>query len=254
MTSINIIGTGNLAWHIASALKDAPNYELNAIVARSENACHDFKQLANSCVSIEDLTPAGLTLIAVSDDAIVTLTKKIPYTSGLFVHTSGCVSIDVLSKFAHSGVFYPLQSFSKGDPIDFKDIPICIEAEDEDDLNVLEKLGLALSQKVNRISSEERKKLHLAAVFINNFTNHCFTIGQDLCHTHSLSFDLLKPLLAKTAEKALHADPSKMQTGPAKRNDIKTMNQHLDQLEDSLQKEVYLTLSKAITTYYGKKL
>ena len=254
MTAINIIGTGNVAWHLAKAIKSLPQYHLQAIAGRSTKANQDFKNLADTYVSIDNLTPAELTIIAVSDNAIASLAEQIPYTTGVFVHTSGSVTMDVLSHFKRYGVFYPLQSFSKEDTISFNEIPICIETKNDNDIKVLEGLGFALSEKVKRISSPERKQLHLAAVFVNNFTNHCYTIAQELCEKNKLSFDLLKPLLAKTTKKALQGNPEASQTGPAKRNDTQTIQTHLDLLDDSLHKEIYIALSNAITSHYGKKL
>ncbi len=254
MTSINIIGTGNVAWHIATALQNANGFSLQAVAGRSENSLKDFKLLAKDTGLLNTLSPAALTIIAVADDAINKVIKNIPYTTGLFVHTSGSAPMSVLSQFENHGVFYPLQSFSKEVSVDFKEIPICIESHDKKNVAILEGLGFALSEKVKEISSKEREQLHLAAVFVNNFTNHCFTIAQDLCDEKALSFDLLRPLLETTAIKALANRPDTIQTGPAKRNDTETLKSHIKQLSNPKQQEVYKTLSAAITSYYGKKL
>lgn len=254
MRTINIIGTGNVAWHLANALQGLSQYELVTIAGRSEKAVSSFKKLANTCLRLDQLKAADITLIAVSDNAVQEVSEKVPYQTGMFAHTSGSVALDALSRFEHYGVFYPLQSFSKEDKIDFGEIPICLEVANESDKGFLENLALTLSEKVTHISSTERAQLHLAAVFVNNFANHCFTIGQELCEQHNLSFDLLKPLISKTVEKALHNNPALSQTGPAKRNDSQTIAAHLNLLDDINYKNVYKTISKAITSYYGKKL
>lgn len=254
MRTINIVGTGNVAWHLATAIKGLSHYKLQSIAGRSDKAIKNYQDLQASFCLIQELRQADITLIAVSDDAVHQVSKTIPYDTGLFAHTSGSVALDALSHFEHYGVLYPLQSFSKKDSITFKEIPICIEVAIESDIGILENLALALSKKVTRISSSERAQLHLAAVFANNFTNHCFTMAQELCEKHKLSFDLLKPLIVKTVNKAILSNPVLSQTGPAKRNDTQTINRHLNLLENPNYKEVYTTMSKAITTYYEQKL
>ena len=254
MTSINIIGTGNVAWHMAQTLSTAENYSLQGVAGRSKKSLEDFKSFAKETTQIHKLTPSDITMIIVSDEAIQKVLKDIPYSSGLFVHTSGSVPINALKTYSNCGVFYPLQSFSKEVGLNFKEVPICIEASSKLNLGVLEELGFALSEKVTKISSAQRKKLHLAAVFVNNFSNHCFTIAQELCDQEEVPFDLLRPLLNTTANKALSHKPSEVQTGPAKRNDQETIASHINQLSNPMQQEVYKILSEAITQYYGKEL
>lgn len=254
MITINIIGTGNVAWHMAKALQALDAYTLQAIAGRSKNSLKDFELFTATTSTIDKLKAADITMIIVSDDGIKKVIKDIPYTTGLFVHTSGSVPMSVLTQFKHHGVFYPLQSFSKDITVNFKEIPICIESSMEKDTLILKALGFALSESVTEITSIQRQKLHLAAVFVNNFTNHCFTIAQEVCDDNKLSFDLLRPLLSSTAQKALTHRPDKVQTGPAKRNDQETLKRHIEQLQNPKQQEVYKALSKAITSCYGKKL
>lgn len=254
MKTINIIGTGNVAWHLAKALHYTKEYSLQAIAGRSKKNLKEFSSLASSVCKISDLDPATITIIAVSDDAIALVTKSIPYSNSLFVHTSGSVPMSALDYYEHYGIFYPLQSFSKGTAINFKEVPICVESHKEVDVTILTDLGFALSENVTQVSSAQRKKLHLAAVFVNNFSNHCFTIAQELCEDNKVPFDLLRPLLLATAKKALKHDPNQVQTGPAKRGDQEIMAAQKEQLSNPEQKEVYQALSRAITTYYGKKL
>ena len=132
-------------------------------------------------------------------------------------------------------------------------IPLCLEAENITDYLVLETVAKSISDAVYSISSEQRKALHVAAVFVNNFTNHLYQIGQEICEEHNVSFDILKPLIAETANKINTLSPIDAQTGPAKRNDITTIKSHLSYLSDENQKNIYALLTKSIQNN-GKKL
>ena len=143
------------------------------------------------------------------------------------------------------GVFYPLQSFSKGNFVDFSTLPFCLETEQEIDFVTLQSLAKLVGSKTYRLNSDQRKKIHIAAVFVNNFTNHMYAIGKDICDVHKIPFEILHPLIAETAKKITHITPKEAQTGPAKRNDKETMKTHLEQL-NSQQKELYSIITKAI--------
>ena len=142
--------------------------------------------------------------------------------------------------------FYPLQTFSKNTEINFKTIPICIEAEEENDLKLLQKLGESISKKVVNISSNERAQIHLAAVFVNNFVNELYHISEDILKEKGLDFELLKPLISETAKKIEMLSPAKSQTGPAKRGDTATIEKHKSMIKHKLQKKVYKSLTKSI--------
>jgi len=152
------------------------------------------------------------------------------------------------------GVFYPLQTFSKQKEVNFKGIPICIEASRKEDVEMLQKIATALSDSVYKISSDQRKSLHLAAVFINNFSNHMYQIGNEICEENALPFSILKPLIKETAAKIDALDPKQAQTGPAKRNDQQTIAKQLKQLENKSYKKVYEVLTESIIQTHGKKL
>ena len=183
----------------------------------------------------------------------IEFSSELPIKDQLVVHTSGSVSCQDLAEHNRRGVFYPLQSFSKNRESNFKEIPICIEAEFNKDLLLLEELAAALSDDVYFIDSDQRKKLHLAAVFVNNFVNHLYQIGHDICAREALPFEILKPLIAETARKIEEMTPSDAQTGPAKRNDLKTINEHLELLSDD-HKALYQLISKSIQATHGKEL
>jgi predicted short-subunit dehydrogenase-like oxidoreductase (DUF2520 family) len=150
-------------------------------------------------------------------------------------------------------VFYPLQTFTKGKRLAYDQIPFCLEAENEDDYILLTALAQSVSPAVYRISEDQRKALHVAAVFVCNFTNHLYQIGNDLCDEHQVPFAILQPLIAETAAKIETLTPQQAQTGPALRGDTATLNRHLAALTDATQKQLYQLLTKSIIDH-GKKL
>ena len=141
---------------------------------------------------------------------------------------------------------HTLQTFSKNKDLDFKVIPICLESENATDYQLLEKVAKTISAKVFAINSEQRKALHIAAVFVNNFVNHLYKIGSDICNENQVPFEILKPLIQETAEKIMILSPDEAQTGPAKRMDNKTIESHLKFLTDENQKHIYKILTQSI--------
>ena len=143
--------------------------------------------------------------------------------------------------------FYPLQTFTKGKKVDFKKIPICIEAEQDNDLKILEQLAVLISEKTHLINSQQRKALHVAAVFVNNFVNHLYQIGSEICQENQIPFSILEALITETASKIERLSPKNAQTGPAKRNDKGTIDAHLDFLKSDVSKqEIYKLLTQSI--------
>ncbi len=254
MISIVVIGFGNVGRHLCEAFQKAEDAALVQIYNRSEIFLPESLQSVQVTHSISDLVKADIYLIALPDDIIPEFSTKLPKNSSLVVHTSGGVSINKLNYHKHRGVFYPLQSFSKSRKPEFKKIPICIEAELKSDLELLRELGACISKKVVEITSEERSRLHLSAVFVNNFVNHLYHISDSLLEEADLDFDLLKPLIRETAMKIEAMSASEAQTGPASRGDTKTLEKHLHLLKDSPYKEIYERLTVSIQETYGKKL
>ena len=160
--------------------------------------------------------------------------------------------MDALKNTGSKGVFYPLQSFSKEKTVDFTQIPFCLEAENKDDLSKLETLVSVLNGKIYHINSEQRKSIHVAAVFVNNFTNHMYTIADDICKQYDVPFEILTPLIEETSLKIKNLSPKEAQTGPAKRNDTETIQNHLNLLSRA-QQDIYLKITQSILDY-GKKL
>ena len=253
MIRVSIIGSGNLAQHLIVAFSKTTDIELVQVFARKDAAVAHLINPDKIYTNFNDIIAADLFIIAITDDAITEVSAAIPFSNELVVHTSGSVSIAAIDNKNRQGVFYPLQTFSKSKEVDFKTIPICIETKNEKDFQILEKVAKSISNTVYKINSEQRKALHIAAVFVSNFVNHLYQIGNDICIENDLPFDILKPLIQETANKILTLPPNQAQTGPAKRKDTQTIIAHLSFLSDENQKEIYKMLTKSIIDN-GKKL
>ncbi len=253
MISISIIGSGNVAQHLIKAIEKSNQLELVQVFARNPESISNLISLDKITTEIMNLKEADLYIISVSDDAIQSVSQSLIFKNQLVAHTSGSVAMDELCDTNKKAVLYPLQTLSKKKEVDFRTVPLCIEAQNETDLQFLEKVAQELSDHVYHVDSEQRKSLHVAAVFVSNFTNHLYTIGNDICTEHRVPFEILKPLIAETAKKIQTLAPVDAQTGPAKRNDSTTINKHLTILTDENQKDIYKILTKSIIDH-GKKL
>ena len=234
--NVVIIGSGNLATQLALALSEK-GIGVKQVYSRTLEAAQELAEKVDAEFTndISRLAPdADLYIISVKDAAIQEVLMNLSLDQNrLVVHTAGSVSIEALSSFTHHyGVFYPLQTFSKYRAADFSDIPICIEANDSAALIQLQELAQTLSSSVHPINSEERKTLHLAAVFVNNFVNHLYAIGAEILHNQKLDFNLLKPLIHETAAKIDTWHPLVAQTGPARRKDQAIISAQLKMLQD----------------------
>lgn len=194
---------------------------------------------------------ADLYLIAVSENAIPEILEKINLHNKLIVHTAGSVPVDILQPYSdHYGVFYPLQTFSKQDDINFREVPFCIEANSPENMEKLVDLAQNISDDVREINSEQRRILHLAAVFACNFPNLLYIIAEHILHENNLDFDILLPLIKQTTLKITKDSPANLQTGPAIRNDMETIHKHLELLEDKpVYKEIYKLLTATVISY-----
>lgn len=228
MISVAILGNGNVATHLYTAFSKAANIVITQISSRK----------------LDSIPSSDVTIIAVSDDAIQQVSQSISNRNGLIVHTSGAVAMNAIAG-KRKGVLYPLQSFTKNAIVDFNKIPFCLETSDKDDFILLENVAKSIGNKIYQIDSEQRKKLHVAAVFVNNFTNHMYTIANDICEKNNVPFEILYPLIEETAKKIQSISPKEAQTGPAKRNDVQTIQNHLENLNLQQQK-IYQLLTKSI--------
>ena len=253
MIKITIIGSGNVAQHLIEAFAKSNAVEIIQVYSRTQK---EISPLLDSSKIVNDwnaLKEADLYIIAVADDAIASVSTQLPFENRLVVHTSGSASMDSLDSKNRKGVFYPLQTFTKGKTIDFKTIPFCLETQFENDYTLLEKVASSISESVYKIDSHQRKALHVAAVFVNNFTNYLYQLGNEICQENHVPFDILKPLILETAEKLLTLSPKDAQTGPAKRNDISTIEAHESFLSNENQSTIYKILTQSIQNH-GKKL
>lgn len=257
MQKVIVIGSGNLAQHLIVAFQNSQikgsETELIQVFSRKKEALIHLVDSSKITSDYNQLLEADLYIIAVSDDAIASVSSQLPFQDRLVVHSSGGVAIDVLDNKNRKGVFYPLQSFTKNKAVDFRNIPICLESENTADFQLLEKVAKSISDSVFAIDSHQRKALHVAAVFVNNFTNHLYQIGNEICQENQIPFDILKPLILETAQKIMHLSPEKAQTGPAIRNDKKTIEAHELFLSHKNQSTIYKLLTQSIQDN-GKEL
>lgn len=244
---ISIIGAGNLAWHLAQELEKADHLIIEVFSRKLKNARALTSRLYDA-LPIDKLnfssSNAEVFIIAVTDDALPEVVSKIVLPeNAVAAHTSGSFSI----RNPEMGVFYPLQTFTKQTSVNFKEIPICIEALNETTENVLSEIAKSISKKVLFLNSEKREALHLAAVFACNFTNHLLSNAKTILDREGLEFSLLEPLIIETIEKALEFDPDKVQTGPAARRDKQLINDQFKYLKKypELQK-IYKSLTESI--------
>ncbi len=254
MIRVVILGAGNVAKHLYNAFLNQKQVKVIQCYNRKNLQLHPGQKKETIIKDIHLLKDADIYVLAVSDDAIEKVSGMLPFKNKLVIHTSGSAPMQIINGANKSGVFYPLQTFSKDKIVDFATIPICIEAENKTDLDILRKLAASLSNKVYTISSEQRSVLHVSAVFVNNFTNYLFSIGSDICNEHKVPFEILHPLIQETAQKVMEMDPNKAQTGPAMRKDVNTIERHLKILTNTTQQNIYTTLTKAIQSKYGKEL
>lgn len=249
MIKVSIIGSGNVAQHLIKAFTESQNMgnaELFQVFSRHKDNVAHLVADDKIVTDFNFLEEADLYIIAVSDNAIADVSSQLPFKNRLVVHTSGSVSLNDLDTDNRKGVFYPLQTFSKNKPVDFSVIPICLESENATDFQLLETVAKGISDAVFAINSEQRQALHVAAVFVNNFVNHLYQIGSEICQENQVLFDILKPLIQETAEKILTLTPADAQTGPAKRNDSSTIATHLAFLTDENRKAIYQLLTQSI--------
>ncbi|WP_298136876.1 Rossmann-like and DUF2520 domain-containing protein [Flavobacterium sp.] len=253
MISISIIGSGNVAQHLIKTILKSEQLELVQVFARNQESISHLVSKDKITSEITTLKEVDLYIISVSDDAISSVSKSLLFSDKLVAHTSGSVAMEELSNHNRKAVLYPLQTLSKKKEINFKEVPLCLEAENEWDLKLLKQVANTISDNVFEVNSEQRKSLHVSAVFVSNFVNHLYKIGSDICTEHNVPFEILKPLILETAQKVQIMEPNEAQTGPAKRNDTSTINKHLAILTDENQREIYKILTKSIIDN-GKKL
>lgn len=247
---ITLIGSGNIATHLGAAFRNAGHRIVQVYSRNMQNAAllayHIGAEAIDDLNSINPET--DIFIIAISDDAIASIVQQLAKYDKLIVHTSGATDLYTLLAFTDkAGVFYPLQTFSKTKEVDFRTVPLCIEGATESATQALKELAQGISNNVYIIDSSQRKTLHLAAVFACNFSNYLYSVAQELLAKQNINFDLLRPLILETAQKVQEHLPADVQTGPAARKDIKTIDMHLNLLKGEPELEqIYRLLSQGI--------
>jgi predicted short-subunit dehydrogenase-like oxidoreductase (DUF2520 family) len=248
--TVVIIGSGNVAFLMGNAFKQA-GLDVWGIYSKTYANAEILAQKLDtkSYASIDEIPKdADAYLLAVTDLALANLIPQLLHFEGVLMHTSGSVGIDVYPEhLKNTAVFYPLQTFSKAKELDYLQIPILIESNDSLVLYEMQNLGNKISNIVRRINSEQRKQLHLAAVFSSNFSNYMYQIADELLMEYAIDFNLLKPLLKETVAKLDKISPAKAQTGPAVRYEEKTIQEHLKMLENHPEyQNIYRLISDQI--------
>jgi predicted short-subunit dehydrogenase-like oxidoreductase (DUF2520 family) len=247
--SIAIIGSGNVATNLAHNLAQLDTFQLGiyspAIQHRTELALATKSILYHS---IEETFEADIILICVPDNAIQNVVDLLP-TNQKIAYTSGSIPLSTFVKHTNIGVFYPLQTFTKNHLINLKTVPFFVEANNQQLEKELFDFASLVGKNVSITSPEERKHYHLAAVLLNNFTNHLAHLAQQHLVEHELDWQNLLPLFEETARKITTSSPMEIQTGPARRNDTQVINQHLKELNEN-EKNIYLAMTNSIIKTY----
>lgn len=246
MISVVLLGAGNVATHLYKAFAKAENVNVIQWYNRTRASIISYANDVDITDQLNELKNADVYILAVSDDSIAQLSQDLPFKNRLIAHTSGSVAMHDLDKKNKISVFYPLQTFSKNAEIDITEVPICVEVYRKENRQILKDLAKAIGCKPHKISTEQRQSIHLAAVYLNNFTNQLYRIGHEICESNNIEFDIMKPLIIETARKIQTMSPYKAQTGPARRNDKKTIKRHLKQIESDEHKAIYELLTASI--------
>lgn len=252
---IVIIGSGNVATHIAKTLDGT--HEIAQIASRNEQHAQRLAEalgrpVATTTEMNQIIDDADAYIISVNDDSIASVVRSTPQ-SGLWMHTSGSVGMEVFDGYKqHHGVLYPLQTFSREIEVDMSQVPIFIEGNNETSLNGIKTIADSLSLHTYRADSEQRRQLHIAAVFGCNFANRMWAIADEILKNAGYDFTVMAPLLRATLDKAVQAGPLSGQTGPARRGDKQVMAAHLKSL-DAEKAEIYRIISTSIFNEYNEQ-
>lgn len=253
-----ILGSGNVATHLSLALQQN-GFEIVQLFGRNPVSVAELSEKLNHCATThntQDITTnADIYFFALNDEGVLSVAKELQLNDKIVVHCAGSLPMDILNGISSNhGVFYPLYTFVKNIPVDFKNVPVCVEASNETTGKTLMEIAKILSRKTEWIDSEKRKIIHLSAVFVSNFTNMINTAAYDILSKNNIDFSLLQPLIQETLQKTTKGNPFQFQTGPAVRNDQKTLQMHLEMLEgfpvyEKLYEELTTAIQKTKTQY-----
>ena len=246
---IVILGSGNVAHHLTKAFTEK-NISIAQIFGRNEADLQAISQKFLIPFSTKEIEDADLYIIAVNDDAVSNLSKKIVKENCLVAHTSGSLPKEILNGNFRKASFYPLQTFSKSKDLDYSEIPFFVEAENSDDFETLKNLALKISKNVMRSDYEKRKYIHLTAVFACNFVNHLYARAKEISDSQAIPFQYFLPLIKETTSKIEKIEPKLAQTGPAIRNDEKILQLHKDLIKDEEHLKIYQMMNESIKKMY----
>ena len=246
---IVIIGSGNVAYHLAKAFTQN-NIEVSQIFGRNEVELNKISEELNIPYSTKELADADLYLISVSDSAVEQVSDLIKTEKALVAHTSGSLPIETLNGDYRKASFYPLQTFSKTKNLDYSKIPFFIEAENQIDEKSLFELASLISDHVETSDYEKRKYIHLTAVFACNFVNHLFARAKEISDSQDLDFNYFVPLIDETVEKIHHLEPKLAQTGPAVRGDERVLKLHEELITNDEHLKIYQLMNESIKKMY----
>ena len=247
---ISLIGAGKLATQLGIVLSEKGHQIVQVWSRTSESAAILASKL--KCPYTTDIqsfvSETDIYIIAISDTAIESVLSQRLWGNAMVVHTAGSTPMSILAPYCENyGVFYPFQTFTIDVKVNFDQIPVCIEANTPQNLEVLNQLARSISQNIKLFDSNQRQQIHLAAVFVCNFVNHFYSIGEQLLNKNGIDFEILQPLILETASKVASQSPELTQTGPASRNDTTVMNKHLAMLDNHPDlKELYSLISERI--------
>ena len=246
---IVIIGSGNVAYHMAKAFIQNGIYPIQ-IFGRNEKELSKISEELNIPFSTDSLEDATLYIICVSDNSVEEVSKIITKKDCLVAHTSGSLPKEILVGEYRKASFYPLQTFSKSKELDYGKIPFFIETENKEDQEVLFKLASKVSSNVMESNHEKRKYIHLTAVFACNFVNHLFSRAKEISDSQEIPFNYFLPLIDETVQKIHEIEPKEAQTGPAVRNDLRVLQLHEQLIKDEESLEIYKTMNHSIQKMY----
>jgi len=247
---IVLIGSGNVAFHLAKAFTEA-QIPISQIFGRNTTELQKISEQFSIPFSTETLVDADLYIISVSDSSIAEVSSLIKNKNALVTHTSGSVSREALNGNYRKSVFYPLQTFSKSKNLDYSKIPFFIDAENENDEEILKNLASKISKNVMLANDEKRKYIHLTAVFACNFVNHLFARAKEISDSQDIPFEYFLPLIDETTQKIHELEPKLAQTGPAVRGDNRILELHEQLITDEEQQKIYKTLNESIKKMYS---
>ena len=254
--NISFAGAGKVAAALCGKISET-GIKIDLIVSLSEER---GRNLAESCKASWSSVPefpssTEIIIVAVPDHLLKSVLENLRCSADtLVVHTAGSFGLEVFPEhLTKKGVFYPLQTFSPGRKIDFTALPLLLESSDNQSAAIMEELAASIGGKTYFVSTEQRIKIHLAAVFICNFTNHMLTRGKEIAEKAGVPFEIFFPLLRETMAKAMDIGPERSQTGPAVRNDQNTIERHMDLLSFSPElKKIYSEITMSIINYHNK--